>query len=255
MSRARAAVLLLLALAAGRAFLAPRAAAQTQGSGRTHIREGNDLYDRKQFSDAEISYRKALEAADEPVRAKFNLGDALYQQERYDEAAGQYEGAASSAEEATVRAQAFHNLGNALLKGRKLQESIEAYKQALKLDPKDEDTRYNLEYARRLLQQQQQQQQQQEQDRKDDKQQEKKDEEKDKPQDEKQEGRDRRQPQDPGEQERQEKDAKRQPRQPKDQISKADAERILEALKQQEQDVKKKLQKKVPVRVKVEKDW
>jgi Ca-activated chloride channel family protein len=223
--------------------------AQKDKSGRTHIREGNGLYDKKQYPDAEVSYRKALEGADDPVVAKFNLGDALYQQERYDEAAGQYEGAASATKDASVRSQAYHNLGNALLKGKKLEESIESYKRALKLAPKDEDTRYNLEYAKRLLQQQQQQKQ----DKKDQKQDKKKDQQ-DKKDDQKKDDQQQKQDQQQDKQD-QKKDPKQQPRQPKDQISKADAERILEALKKQEQDVKKKLQKQAPVRVKVGKDW
>jgi Ca-activated chloride channel family protein len=237
MTKTVAAGLLLILLFAIRA--AGEASPRPGDSGRTHIREGNTLYGKKQYPDAEISYRKALEKADDPVRAKFNLGDALYQQQRYDEAAGEYEGAASASKDASVRSQAFHNLGNALLKGKKIEESIESYKNALKLNPKDEDTRYNLEYARRLLQQQQQQQKQDKKDKKDDQK-----------KDDKQQQQDRQK-----DQKDQQKDQKQQQRQPKDQISRADAERILEALKQQEQDVKKKMQKKTPVKVRVGKDW
>ncbi len=231
-------------------------------SDRSLLREGNKLYEKEQFPDAEVSYRKALESSKDPVTGKFNLGDALYRQERFDEAAGEYESVAATATDRDVRAQAYHNLGNAHLKGKKLEESIGAYKESLKLNPKDDDTRYNMEYAKRLLQQQQQQQQQQ--DKKDDKEKkEKKDEQKDKKdqqaqkdqkdQKDKEQQNDQKQDQ-PSKNDKQ-KEGKEQPRQPKDQISKADAERILEALRQQEQDLKKKLQKKVPVRVKVEKDW
>jgi Ca-activated chloride channel family protein len=232
----------VLIVCAGLALAAVRAPAQ---SGKALLREGNRLYEKKQYPDAEVDYRKALESAEHPTTSKFNLGDALYQQGRYDEAAGQYESAVTAAESPDVRAKAYHNLGNALLKGKKLQESVDAYEQSLKLNPKDDDTRYNLEYAKRLLQQQQQQQQQQKKDDKKDKQ-DKKDN-KDQQNKEDQQKQDRRNDR--------QKDSKEPPRQPKDQISKADAERILDALKQQEQDVKKKLQKKVPVRVKVDKDW
>ncbi|HLF13899.1 MAG TPA: tetratricopeptide repeat protein [Bacteroidota bacterium] len=236
-----------IVIASAALLLAAHAA--TAQSDRSLLREGNRFYDKERYPDAEVSYRKALESAKDPLTAKFNLGDALYKQGRYDEAAGHYESAAGTAAERDVRAQAYHNLGNARLKGKKLEESIEAYKEALKLNPKDEDTRYNLEYAKRLLQQQQQQHQQ---DKKDDKEQKDK---KDQQDQKDQQQQDDQNKQDQSQKNEQQKDGKEQPRQPKDQISKADAERILEALRQQEQDVKKKLQKKVPVRVKVEKDW
>lgn len=252
-----------LALAAA-AFVPAAARAQSE---RSLLREGNRQYDKEQFPDAEVSYRKALEKADDPVTAQFNLGDALFRQKRYEEAARQYESAASSASAAgrrDVAAQARHNLGNALLEGGKVAESIEAYKEALRIDPSDEDTRYNLEYARRLLrrQEEQQQQQQQQKDRQGDQQE--KDQRKDQQEKDKRDGEEKRDDQDRKDQsdqqsprrekQDQKKEGKPDPRQA-NQIPKADAERILEALKKQEQDVKKKLQKQTPVRVGVEKDW
>src|SRR5208283_2532119 len=91
----------------------------------------------------------------------FNLGDALYKQGRFDEAAEQYRNSAEKETDPSAKAQALHNLGNSLLKGKKIPESISAYKEALKLNPNDLDTKYNLEYAQALLQQQQQQKQNQ----------------------------------------------------------------------------------------------
>src|SRR6185436_3753436 len=79
MRRAPGIVSTLLILALG------QASAQ---SGRTMLREGNGLYEKEKYVDAEVSYRKALEAEGDPLTAKFNLGGALYQQGRFEEAAG-----------------------------------------------------------------------------------------------------------------------------------------------------------------------
>jgi len=207
-------------------------------SDRSLVREGNSLYKKEKFADAEINYRKALEKNKELRQGPFNLGDALYKQGRFDEAAEQYRIAATQHEDAPGKAQSLHNLGNTLLKGKKLPESIAAYKEALKLQPNDADTKYNLEYAKALLQQQQQQQQQKKEDKKDQKKEEKQDQQK----------------QDQQKQDQQKQDQQKQA-QKKQQISKADAERILEALKNEEKDVQKKLKKKVPARIRVEKDW
>jgi Ca-activated chloride channel family protein len=135
-------------------------------SERSLVREGNQLYKKEKFADAEVSYRKALEKNKELKQGAFNLGDALYKQERYNEAAEQYRIAAQNQKDPEIKAKALHNLGNALLKEQKFPESIAAYKEALKLNSKDIDTKYNLEYAKRMLQQQQMQQQQQKQDQK-----------------------------------------------------------------------------------------
>jgi tetratricopeptide (TPR) repeat protein len=206
-------------------------------SERSLIKQGNTQYKKKEFADSEASYRKALEKKKELREAVFNLGDAMYKQGRFSESADQFRLAASNAPDAASRASAYHNLGNAMLKEKKFQESIEAYKQGLKLNPSDQDTKYNLEYARRLLQQQQQKQQQPKQKDNQKDQQKKQEQKQDQQQDQKQ-------------------DQKQEPQQPKkDQISKQDAERILEALKNEEKNVRKKLQKKPAAKVKVDKDW
>jgi Ca-activated chloride channel family protein len=224
-------------------------------SDRSLVREGNRQYNGSKYADAEVNYRKALEKNKELKQGPFNLGDALYKQGRFGEAANQYNTAASRTSDAEVKAQAYHNLGNALLKERKLPESISAYKEALKLAPKDADTKYNLEYAKALLQQQQQQKQDKNQ-KKDDKQkqdQQKQDQQK---QDEKKKDEQKQNEQQQNQKQNEDEKKQQQQGQPKkQQISKQDAERILEALKNEEKDVQKKLHKKVPARVRVEKDW
>ena len=204
------------------------------------IRKGNKLYDNGKFNEAEIDYRKAMEVAPTSAKSTFNLGNSLYRQENYEEAERNFINAAGLLKPADqlARAGALHNLGNTYLKAEKYQESVEAYKQALRLNPDDEDTRYNLAYAQRKLiqQQQQQQQQQQNNDKKDNK-----DEKNQQPQ------------QDQSDQQ----DQKEQQQQQKPQISKQDAERMLQALKNDEQKTIDKVnkQKVKAVPSQVEKDW
>jgi tetratricopeptide (TPR) repeat protein len=222
---------------------------------RSLVREGNKSYDDKNYADAEVDYRKALEKNKELVEGAFNLGDAMYKQGRFDEAAEQYRIAAAQSTDARTRAQAYHNLGNALLKAKKLQESVGSYEQSLKANPSDDDTKYNLEYAKALLRQQMQQQNKdQKNDNKKDKDQQKQDQQKQDQQKKDQQKQDQ-QKQDQQKQDQQKQDQQKQGQQKKPQISKQDAERILAALKNEEQNVQKKLVKKIPARVKVEKDW
>lgn len=210
-------------------------------SERGMIRQGNKLFEDKKFNDAEIEYRKAIEkAAQTSVKGSYNLGNALYKQEKYEEAVNSMSTANAliKSDNPTLKAEALYNLGNALLKAEKLPESIDAYKQSLRLNPADNDTRYNLAYAMRK--QQQQQQQQQSGDNKEDK--DKKD---DKNQDQNQ--------QSEQSQDQQEKEQQQQ----KPQISKQDAERMLQALKNDEQKTLDKVnrQKVKATNVTVEKDW
>jgi tetratricopeptide (TPR) repeat protein len=223
-------------------------------SERSLIREGNKFYSNNKYLDAEVSYRKSLETNKDSKVGAFNLGDALYKQEKYDEAAEEFRIATLKETDKESKAKAFHNLGNSLLKSQKLQESIEAYKNALKLNPNDLNTKYNLEYAKRMMQQQQQQNKdQQKQDKQEDKQkQDKQDQQKQNKQDQQKQDKQNQQKQ---EQQKQDQPKQQQAKQQDQKISKEDAERMLEALKNEEKDVQKKLQKKVPARISIEKDW
>ena len=239
-------------------FLSYCAVADAQ-SERSLIREGNRSYKENKFTDAEVNYRKALEKNKELGQGIFDLGDALYKQGRFGEAAEEYGSAAAKATDSNVKAQALHNLGNAQLKQQKVPESISAYKEALKLNPGDEDTKYNLEYAKALLKRQQQQQNQKKDQKKDDKQkqdQQKKDQQKqdEQKQDQEKQDQQKKEEQNQQDQKQAQQDQKQAP-QKKQQISKEDAARILEALNNEEKNIQKKLHKKVPARVKVEKDW
>lgn len=121
--------------------------------------EGDDLYRKGEFEKAEEAYRKAAEAQPE-LKSKYNLGNTVYHQTRYDEAVDYYKDAISRATDAGHRSQAYYNLGNAHFMAQQFDKSVKAYKEALKLDPDDRDAKKNLSMAQRLLKQQQQQQQQ-----------------------------------------------------------------------------------------------
>ncbi|MBN1199254.1 MAG: tetratricopeptide repeat protein [Bacteroidales bacterium] len=203
-----------------------------------YIREGNRSFEKGDFSNAEKDYRKALEVNNESAKGQFNLGTAVYKEKNFEESANIFAGLSEKNSGKTEKAEVFHNLGNSLLEGEQYEKSIEAYKQALLNNPGDVDSKYNLEYARMKLKQQQQQQQQNK-DNKDQKDQEKQDQEK----------QDQQQNQD-------QQDQQKQPPKP-NKISKEDADRMLEAMKKDEKKTMEKVkkQKAKAVVVGIEKDW
>ncbi|MBR4155364.1 MAG: tetratricopeptide repeat protein, partial [Bacteroidales bacterium] len=139
------------------AIISLNANAQTD---KGHIRLGNKDFKNGNYSEAEVNYRKSLDKEYNP-KAQFNLGDALYEQKNYEEAAKAFSGVTERNISKNIEADAFYNLGNTLMAQEKYGEAFESYKKALKVNPDDEDARYNLEYARwKMIQQQQQQQQQ-----------------------------------------------------------------------------------------------
>ncbi len=211
---------------------------------RSLIREGNKQYKQKKYSDAELNYRKGMEKNDHSYEANYNLGSALYRQDKLEEAAKYYSGSTVLNKDKEAQQNAYYNLGNSLLKADKYQESVEAYKNALKLNPKDEQSRYNLSYALSKLRQQQQQQ-------KDDKNKDNKDKNK------QQQQKDQQQKENKDQQQKQQADNKQQQQQQqKPKISKEDAERMLQALKNDEKNLQKKLAKKFDASTgNPEKDW
>lgn len=207
---------ILLMLIIAKFFIQPVLAQQEN----TDIRKGNREYRSEEYQEAELNYRKALENNSTNANALYNLAASLYKQGRYEEAVGILDGLAKMELPDNKKADVLHNLGNANINNQKIQEGIDAYKNALRIRPQDMDTRHNLAHAFRLLQEQEQQQQQQSED---------KDEEEQKQDEEQQEN----QPQQP------ENNQQQQPR--PDQISPQDAQRILDALNQQEQKIQEKI--------------
>lgn len=223
-------------------FFLVSSAGFAQSENRT-IRKGNQAYRDQNFQEAELNYRKAIENNNNSFRGNFNLGNATYRQENFEEASSAFQRAIANQTDKTALSKAFYNYGNSLLLNQQIPESVEAYKNALRLNPKDDDARYNLAFAMHMLQQQEQQQKQQGGDQ-NDKNQDKQDQQQDQ-----QQGDDD-QKQDPAEQQQAE---QQQPQQ----ISKQEAERMLQALKEEELKTLDKVKEERfrEQRVRTEKDW
>ncbi len=222
---------------------------------RSLIRDGNKQYQEKKYSDAELNYRKGMEKNDHSYEGNYNLGNALYRQDKLDEAAKYFSGSAALNKDKEAQSNSYYNLGNALLKADKYQESVDAYKKALKLNSKDEQSRYNLSYALSKLRQQQQQQQQNKDDKNKDNKDNKKDQNKQQQDPKKQDDKNQQQKQQADNKNQQDKN-KQQQQQAKPKISKEDAERMLQALKNDEKNLQKKLAKKFDASTgNPEKDW
>ena len=136
------------------------------------VRRGNLQYNDSNYVDAEVNYRRALDKNDQSFEAHYNLGDALFRQEKFPEALEQYAKAEqlvksndkTRKEQIDKRlADTYHNMGNALYAQQQYDKAVAAYQQSLRRNPKDNDTRYNLVKAMQQLQQQQQNQNQQQQ--------------------------------------------------------------------------------------------
>ena len=213
---------------------------------KSFLRDGNTLYTDSSYNDAEMQYRKSLEKDQDYFNASFNLADAVYKQERFEEASALFDALKDNAPTENDLAKVYHNLGNSLVKEQKLEEAIDAYKSALRINPKDEDTRHNLALSKQQKQEQQKEENKEEQEeQEEDKEgEDKKEQEQNKEQKEK-------------ENQEQNEEEQNEPQEEKEEMSKEDAEKMLEAIQQQEKDLQEELQKKKVKgkRVKVLKDW
>ena len=224
---------------------------------RKFIREGNELFEKQDFEKAEVEYRKAADKKANSFEAAFNMADALYKQKKYDEALEQFSALAKQETDKERLGEIYHNIGNTLLAMEKTDESIEAYKNSLRNRPASEQTKYNLEFARHKQQQDQQDQNKDRQDQnKDQQNKDQQDQNKD------QQNKDRQdQNKDQQNKNDQNKDQQQQhPQQQQGKISKEDAERLLEALQNDEKNVQEKVQKQKAQeqkakKMKIEKDW
>jgi len=207
-------------------------------AGRAQVEEGNRLYEEGRYQEAHQQYLEGLAAAPESPLILFNDGNALYRSEDYQRAMEAYREAVESGEPEVASA-AWYNLGNALYRQQQLEPSLEAYKQALRLSPNDVDAKHNLERVLRELQQQQQQDQQGNQDQSQDPQQQGQ-------QDPHQDQQDQQDPQDPREpqspddgdqQEQQQDQGQGEPERRPGQMTPEEAERILDAIDEDPEDV------------------
>lgn len=211
-----------------------------------HIRNGNKLYADSLFEKAEIEYRKALELNPKSVDAMYNLGNALFSQavnsqEKGDEALNQYSTAAKLETDKEKLAQIYHNIGTLLYSAQQYPQSVEAYKESLRNNPYDHETRYNLAKAMHMNKQQQQNQQDQQENQD---QQQNQQQNQEQQQEQQQQEQQNQQNQEQQQQEQQEQDSQQQQTQQNDeQISKENAEQILNALMQDEKDIQEKQKK------------
>ena len=200
------------------------------------IRHGNRDYNKENFSEAEVDYRRGLEKNNQSYQAHYNLGNSLFRQNKYPEAAEEFVKAAQLIDpkkDKQKAASAYHNLGNSLFAQQQYDKAITAYQNSLRANPKDDDTRYNMVKAMQLLQQQQQQQQ-------------------------KQQNQDQHQNQDQQQQQQDQQDQnqdQQQQQQQDQQMDQETAEQILQALEQDEQETQEKLQRQQGSKKRVEKEW
>jgi len=127
------------------------------------LRNGDKAYKNKDFVKAKAEYDAALEA-ENSAKGNYNMGNALYEGKDYEGAAKKYEEAAGLSDDPVISSSAYRNLGDAQYQQEKYKESVEAYKESLRINPGDNETKYNLSKAIRRMQQEQEQDQQKQQD-------------------------------------------------------------------------------------------
>ncbi len=220
------------------------------------LREGNDAYADGRYAKAEQEYRKGLEANPESPDASFNLGDALYKQERFEEALQVFQESYNKARNDNERAASLHNLGNAFYKGGKYKEAAQAYSQGLKLNPNDEETRYNLAQSLRKIQIPPPKEEQQNQNNQPSSPEEQKPQDQPKSGDQDDEQQDGKEGQQQDSESNDGKEFNEEP-QAEGELNKEEAERLLDVLDEQEAQLQKKLkeQKAKKPKKKTEKDW
>ena len=123
---------------------------------RKMARKGNAYYEDSLFLESEIQYRKSLLKNNSSNNIKFNLSDAIFKQDRYDESITLLNEVISNTSDSVLKSESYYNLGNNLLKQQKLEDAIEAYKNCLRINPTDEEARYNLSKSISLLEKQNQ---------------------------------------------------------------------------------------------------
>lgn len=198
-----------------------------QKAERNYLRRGNRFYKDSTYVDAEINYRKALDANPNSTMAMYNLGNALIYQNKPQEALEQYAAVANIEKDKENLAKDLHNVGVIWHTQKDYQKAIAAYKEALRKNPHDDETRYNLALAMKMLKDGQQQNQNQEQNQ-----------------------------QEQQDQQQNEQQQQNQEQNNENQMSKENAEQLLRSVMQDEKDVQDKVKKQVNIKGnRLEKDW
>ena len=242
------------------------------------VYKANEFVQQEDYINAEMEYRKAISNAPNKAVGAYNLANSYYKKGNYNEALFRTQEAAKNAITKDEKHRAFHNLGNILMKEEKCKEAMEAFKNALRSNPSDEETRYNFALAKECAEQQK------DDGGEDNKKDENKDQEKDKEKEEKKEdeNKDNKDNKDEGDKEKKEgdkeeddkgkpqddkkddgkgdkenKDPNQKPKPKPGQMSPQQIKNILEAMQNQEQKVQQKMnaEKQKGAKVRTEKDW
>ena len=250
------------------------------GEVTNHIYDGNKKAEKESYVEAEKSYRKALSLAPEKAEALYNLGNTHFLDKKYDEASQRFFQTQKFAATKESKHRAFHNMGNVYMKKNEYQNAVEAYKNALRNNPADEETRYNYALAKEFLENEKPPEEQEQDDNKDQNDQKDKEDKQDKEQEGDEENKDEKDPAKEGdegnesedegdpknegdqkkeqkEDEKEEKPQEKKQTPKKGQLSPQQVQSLLEAMNNQEKKVQDKVNAKkvkgVPVRGK--KDW
>ena len=229
---------------------------------RENVREGNVLYNQLKFSEAEVAYKKALSKTPNYPKASYNLGNAIYQQNRNKEAVAQFEILEKTAPDKMSKAEAYHNMGNSFMKEKQYDKAVASFKNSMRNNSKDEETRYNLALAQELLEEQNQDNKDNKDNKdknKDDKNKDQKDKEggddekKEDKNDEKDKGKDKENDKSDQKKDQDKKDQKPRP----NQLTPEQMKQLLEAMNNEENKTQKKLnaEKTKGKKIKQEKDW
>ena len=205
-------------------------------SDRSEVRAGNREFKKGEFREAELDYKRALVEDSTSITAKYNLGNALYRTESYSEAELYLKGLGDSLKSVSPSraSDCFHNSGNLALKQKKYQEAVDAYKESLRLEPDNFETKSNLAYAQKMLKEQQQQQHQQNQNQQQD-QKDQQDQDQNKEQDQ--------QNQDNKQEQNQDQQNQQQQQQDQPQITPQAAQQMLQAIEDKEKQTQDKVKK------------
>ena len=223
-------------------------------SDRSEVRAGNRDFKKGMYREAEIDYKRALIADSASVTAKYNLGNALYKAESYNEAELYFKDLGDTLKNLSPSRASdyFHNSGNLALKQKKYQEAVEAFKESLRLEPDNFETKSNLAYAQKMLKDQQQNQQSQNQQQQ----------QQDQNQDQNQQNQDQNQNNDQQNDQNQDQDQNQQnqdqQQQNQPQISPQAAQQMLQAIEDKEKQTQDKVKKAKALKEKSkekEKNW
>jgi Ca-activated chloride channel family protein len=239
-----------------------------------HLSQGALAIENNEFITGEVAYRKAIAIEENKATGSYNLGNAYYKNSKNEEALSRFVDAAKVATTKPQAHQAFHNLGNALMNQKEYSGAVEAYKNALRNNPSDDQSRYNLALAKDLLEknppQEGEDDQDKDQDNQDKKDQQDKKDDQDKNQDQEKDPNDNQNPEDKKGDEQEDKKEPQEPKDPKDeqakqqqqqpadgQLSPQQVKNLLESMNNQEKKVQDKInaKKQKGVKIKSEKDW